>query len=303
MILRSTSLKDVAGAVAAALRAIGYEPVVVGGSAATIHAPEVYRSSDVDMIVQAGISDPRAVVAAMAALGFSLRSSMFFHESNPYTVEFVPSPVSVANDIIEDFARIDTAFGPVLVLHAEDAVCDRLNKFVAWNDLDSLDVAVALARKCDVDLAKIAAFIERNGVGIDRDAYVAGHERFLRELARTQRTIPPFGFTTAVRVRFVKAPTWDAAYDVMTRIQAWLDEDRAAIAGLGAVDVGGVPAIETELVFFPLSLRTAQNVSSLDRMRIAMDSIAHLQAQLERFPELLEVVDEGAPPIATTGLR
>jgi hypothetical protein len=47
MINEETSLADVAGAVANALRQLEYDPVVVGGSAATLHAPEAYRSADV----------------------------------------------------------------------------------------------------------------------------------------------------------------------------------------------------------------------------------------------------------------
>ena len=55
MIDEFSSLSDVAGAVAAALRQIDYDPVVVGGSAATMHAPEAYRSDDIDMVIIGGI--------------------------------------------------------------------------------------------------------------------------------------------------------------------------------------------------------------------------------------------------------
>ena len=145
-------MADVAGAVAAALREIGYDPVVVGGSASTLHAPDAYRSDDIDMVVIGGIDDPRIVQRAMASLGFSLENGGFIHNANPYWVEFVPSPVAIASEVIVDFVQVDTAFGPVRVLRAADAVCDRLNKYIVWNDLDSLDVALAVARARRVDI-------------------------------------------------------------------------------------------------------------------------------------------------------
>jgi len=89
----STSLEDVAGAVAASLREIGLDPVVVGGSASTLHAPEAYRSRDVDMVFPAGIDGlQRPVRHAMERLGFLLQNNMFVHRASPFTVDFLPGP-------------------------------------------------------------------------------------------------------------------------------------------------------------------------------------------------------------------
>lgn len=55
MITAGTPLRDVAGAVASALRDLGYEAVVVGGSASTLHAPDAYLSDDIDIVIVGGI--------------------------------------------------------------------------------------------------------------------------------------------------------------------------------------------------------------------------------------------------------
>ena len=167
MIDKNTSLADVAGAVAAALRAIDVDPVVVGGSAATVHAPDAYRSDDIDLVVVGGVEDNRALIAAMEGLGFQLAPGhLFAHDRSPYTVEFVPSPVAIGYDIITDFARVPTAFGDIQVLHAADVVADRLNKSVAYEDPDAFEVAVAVARATSADLDRVSAFIKRQAADV-----------------------------------------------------------------------------------------------------------------------------------------
>jgi len=86
---------------------------------------------------------------------------MFIHVLSPFTVDFVPSPVAIAGDTITDFASLETVFGPVRVLHAADVVKDRLNKYVAYDDAESFEVAVAVARMTKADLRLVEAFIER----------------------------------------------------------------------------------------------------------------------------------------------
>ncbi len=64
MIDEQTTLADVAGAVAAALRPLGIDPVVVGGSAATLHVPQAYQSRDIDMVVPGGEGGDRRALAS-----------------------------------------------------------------------------------------------------------------------------------------------------------------------------------------------------------------------------------------------
>jgi hypothetical protein len=89
MIDETTSMADIAGAVANALQALGYEAVVVGGSAATLHAPEAYRSADVDMVVLGGIDDRATFIAKMASIGFFLKTACSFtHRTHSQSTSF-----------------------------------------------------------------------------------------------------------------------------------------------------------------------------------------------------------------------
>jgi hypothetical protein len=105
MITATSELRDVAGAVARALRQIGRDPVVVGGSAATIYAPAAYRSDDIDLVIVGGIDDTKAVVKAMASIRFTLRNAMFVHSVSPFTVEIVPSPVAIGKRSYPNLCR------------------------------------------------------------------------------------------------------------------------------------------------------------------------------------------------------
>lgn len=50
-------------------------------------------------------------------------------------MDFVPSPVAIGGDVINEFAMVPTACGFLRALHVEDVVKDRLNKYVCYMDM------------------------------------------------------------------------------------------------------------------------------------------------------------------------
>jgi len=169
-----TPLADVAVAVAAALREIDYDPIVVGGSAATSTYPRrIARATWTWWSLAVWTTRARSTVRC-SALGFRLTPGHFFaHQRSPFTVGFVPSPVAIGGDVISEFATVSTTQGDVRVLHVEDVVADRLNKYVCYADQDSFGVAVAVARSKKVSLDQVAAFIKRQAVGVMADPFNA----------------------------------------------------------------------------------------------------------------------------------
>jgi hypothetical protein len=303
----TTSLADVAGAVAAALRPLDYDPVVVGGSAATLHAPEAYRSADVDMVIIGGINDAAPVIQTMAAIGFRAQNGMFVHDRSPYTVDFVPSPVAIAGDVISDFASLPTAFGPVRVLQAGDVVNDRLNKYVAYDDQESFEVAVAVGRMKTVDISAVEAFMERQAAGVFTAPFRAALARFQARLGLGRREISTIGFTTTLRLRFVLQPTLKRAQAVARGVQAFLDEKRAEIDGtLDGITIRANPdisfdATDPAIVTMTVDVRTKRALPPVDRFALAESVVDYLRESLAVFPELAEVPDDGTPPVSTSG--
>jgi len=140
MNFKDRTLTEVAAATATHLKHIGVNVVVVGGSAITIHVPEVYTSYDIDFAVTTGIDKPR-ITAALDDLGFKLNGRTYVNPTTTYTVDIVANTPYIDDRPIHDYAHIATNVGEVQVLHLEDAIADRIAAFLYWNDSQSLDVA------------------------------------------------------------------------------------------------------------------------------------------------------------------
>lgn len=302
MIAAATPLSDVAAAVASALRDVGYDPVVVGGSACTMHAPEAYRSLDIDMVVVGGIDRRRDLIGAMRGIGFKLVSSMFVHAENPHTVEFVPSPVAIGNEIISEFSDILTTLGVVRVLTATDAVCDRLNKYVVWSDRDSLLVAVEVAKACDIDVARVAGFLDRQAREFPEYEFADVFDRFASHIGRPTRRAGRYSFSTIVELRFAEPPTKDVASATAAAIRTFLDDTREAISDLVAVGGTGTCTIEGHRCLVAIELHHDIELPFVERLQMAVDAIDHLRSNSEALPSMCEVVDDRTPPVASTSL-
>jgi hypothetical protein len=273
-----------------------------------MHAPAAYRSRDVDMVVIGGIDDNTVFIATLASIGFALKNGMFVHERSPYTVEFVPSPVAIAGDTISEFARIETAFGPVRVLSATDVVKDRINKYIAYEDPESFEVAVSVARIKNIDMNSLAEFIQRQAADVAADAFQKAFIRLQTRLGRERpRAISALGFTTAFRLHFLSIPTSEMVEAVARRIQLLLDEEREQVdANLDGVTIKQTAAIQintTDQTFatIPLEVSTKRNLALVDRFVLASRVVDYVRERLERFPELAEIPDDGTPPVATVG--
>ena len=134
------SLADVAGLVAAHLRTEGIRVVVVGGSAITLHAGDVYTSHDIDFAVLSGHT-LRELAAALAEIGFFRKGREYISTHSEYSVDIVAGIPLIDNEPIEEYTLIETASGPVQTYYLEDAISDRVAAFVHWSDSQSLDVA------------------------------------------------------------------------------------------------------------------------------------------------------------------
>ncbi len=197
--------------------------------------------------------------------------------------------------------------GLFAVLRAADVVKDRLNKYVAYEDPESFEVAVAVARMKTVDLSSIEAFIERQTVDVASTSFRMAFARLRNRLGLQRREISSIGFTTAFRLRFRSEPSVEIAEAVARGIQALLDEERVQIdAMLDGITIRQAPQIEINtsdrtLALMPLALSTKRNLAPVDRFALAVRIVEHTRARIEAFPELAEIPDDGTPPVATSG--
>jgi hypothetical protein len=137
--LKDCSLIEVAAQASASLEQAGIQVAVVGGSAVTAYAPDIYTSHDVDFAAINGTTR-RAFGAAVAQLGFKAEGRDFVHPASRYSLDLVADTPYIDQRPITKFAIIGTRFGSVRVYLFEDAIADRVAAFLHWGDSESLDV-------------------------------------------------------------------------------------------------------------------------------------------------------------------
>jgi hypothetical protein len=138
--LKGASIAEVAAEASRVLAEAGIPVAVVGGSAVTLYAPEVYTSKDIDFAALHGTTR-RTFAAALKPLGFTPSGRDFAHPDTQYTLDLVADTPYIDQRPITAFATIKTRAGPVTVYRFEDALADRIAAFIHWGDQESLDVA------------------------------------------------------------------------------------------------------------------------------------------------------------------
>ncbi len=173
-----TTLETVAVAVGATLAASGIRAVLTGGACAGIYSGGVFSSQDVDFVLEGRVT-LSSLDAAMASLGFTRSGNRYVHPESPYWVEFPRGPLGIGADL--DVRPVPLRSDrKVLALSPTDSCRDRLVAFFHWSDRQSLAVAVEIALRHDVDLARIRRWSKGEG-------HVERCADFERELERRKR--------------------------------------------------------------------------------------------------------------------
>jgi hypothetical protein len=172
----NSSLRDVSLAVGRALARHRIRAVLTGGACASLHAAGRYLSDDIDFVLGGRVSVSE-LDRAMASLGFVREANRYVHPRSDLWVEFPRGPLAVGADLDVAVVEIRGRAGSVIALSPTDSCRDRLAAFYHWSDRQSLEVAVAIAVRNEVDLERIRRWSEGEG-------HVARFEEFRRELAR-----------------------------------------------------------------------------------------------------------------------
>ena len=155
-------LKDVVAVVATALRAAKIRVVLTGGACASVHASEKYLSHDVDFILQSAPSQA-ALDRAMAAAGFRRDGDRYVHPTCPFSVEFPAGPLAIGSDYNLKPVTMLVGRSKVTALSATDSCRDRRAAYYHWDDVQSLAVAVEIARTRRVNLRAIQRWSNAEG--------------------------------------------------------------------------------------------------------------------------------------------
>ena len=178
-----SSAREVAISVSAALERQGLRAVLSGGGCASIYTSGTFQSVDLDFILQ-GPGTQADLDDAMASIGFRRRGAQYFHPLSRYYVEFPPGPLGIGADYQLEPVEIRSGKARLRLLSPTDSCRDRLAGFFHWNDRQGLDVAVRIAARKRVNLARIRAWSER-------ERALPRFEVFLEELQHFRRRRRP----------------------------------------------------------------------------------------------------------------
>jgi hypothetical protein len=148
------SVEELGGFVCDALKKAGITVTLTGGACVTIWSESKYVSHDLDFIEEGPV--PRNQIRqVLGQLGFHEERRHFVHPETNFIVEFPTGPLAIGGERIDKFAVRQTAAGDLRLLTPTDCVKDRLAAFVFWNDKQSLEQALMVAKSQQIDLEEV----------------------------------------------------------------------------------------------------------------------------------------------------
>ena len=200
-----TTAVELAALVSLALEASGIPATLSGGGAVSIYTQNLYQSKDLDFVS----SERRDRLAeALSPLGFELASDRrhFAHPATSLYVEFPPDLLQFGNKDVshKDVPVMETEWGPLRVITATHSVMDRLAAYWHWNDRQSWDQAVLVARHASIDYEELLSYAKGGGVDVADvtrlQAEAASHGRSNNSLHSDTWRLPLFASVPVVAV-------------------------------------------------------------------------------------------------------
>jgi hypothetical protein len=164
------------------LKKHGVEVVLTGGACVSIYSENKYQSLDLDFVSDAAEHDTKAVRESMDELGFKRAAEGFFARSDClFIIEFIAPPLAVGCEPVKKTVTIRTRSGQLRLLSPTDCVKDRLAAYYHWNDRQSLDQALMVAKYRKIDLKEVERWSKVEGKA---DKYNIFYEK-LRSKSKT----------------------------------------------------------------------------------------------------------------------
>jgi hypothetical protein len=162
-ISKDLPLPDLAALVCDACLKNAIDVVLSGGACVSIFTENIYASYDLDFVLRSPV-DRKRIKTTMGELGFREDGRHFRHPKNPYIVEFLSPPLSVGQEPVREIQEIRRGKMILRLLSPTDCVKDRLAAFFHWNDRPSLNQAILVCKKMDVDLREVRRWSINEGM-------------------------------------------------------------------------------------------------------------------------------------------
>ena len=174
MISRNSTLEELAAIISEALESAGIVATLSGGAAVAIYSGHQYVSKDLDFVTVALVED---LAHALEPLGFRRtgqpRMSVFEHPDTEWYIEFPPAPLSFGGMYVDPSkcALISTVAGNIRLITPTHSVMDRLIADVAWNEQQSLELALLVAEHQGpkIDWNYFDNWVKTEGIGSNKE--------------------------------------------------------------------------------------------------------------------------------------
>lgn len=163
------------------LEGAGIPTVLVGGAVVAIYSEGLYRSGDLDMVLDRHRRPD--VTAALKEIGFVPGKYRYFKhpECEHLYLEFPPGPVELGEEHPVFPAEIPVEGRILHLLSPTDCVKDRLAAYIHWQLQANFRQAVLVAKrqKDRIDFKNLAAWCDREGG-------TSAYQELLVELSKTE---------------------------------------------------------------------------------------------------------------------
>ena len=147
------------------LEGAGFSTTLVGGAVVAIYTEGLYRSGDLDMVLD--LHRRSDVTAALAEIGFFPDKSRYFKhpKCGHLYLEFPPGPVELGDEYPVFPAEISVEGRTLRLLSPTDCVKDRLAAYIHWKLRDRFrqSVLVCKRQKHAIDFKNPREWCEREG--------------------------------------------------------------------------------------------------------------------------------------------
>jgi hypothetical protein len=158
---RGIDIKDLAALVSITLKENGIDAFFNDTATTEIYTKNRYLSSDLDFVSYASLKE---IIPVMKKIGFMRESSRHFVRKDcPFFIEFVSPPASIGSMPVKKRGEIETGHGVLVLFTPTDCVKDRLAAYYHWNDPQSLEQALMVAREQEVNLREIRQWSIKEG--------------------------------------------------------------------------------------------------------------------------------------------
>ena len=148
------STLETAAVICSHLSQNGIDATLVGGTCVSIYSDNKYVSGDMDFVTHSPL---REIKKVLSDLGFaSTKGRLFEHPDCPFFLDFPAPPLAIGNEPVSRTCLLKSGKYELKLLTPEDCVKDRLAAFYYWNDYESLEQALLVAKENNVSITELS---------------------------------------------------------------------------------------------------------------------------------------------------